>query len=170
MTNKFHNPQFSCLLDSSLGGDCSFVLGGLSRILLMNKENVLTATESAITLTADTAFEMSFAPGTGGFTNEMVFSNGQRYVNQGIQFSIASKDADVLAQAEALALGKYVALCEDRSGDWYLLGRVGYGLTSSVVSLNGGLAEGDFAGLAVTMNNPCTEFAIKYTGSTPSIG
>jgi len=36
--------------------------------------------------------------------------------------------------------------------------------------MNVGAGEGDFAGLAVTLTNPCTEYAILYTGATPSIG
>ena len=110
----------ACLLTQSLGADCEFVVGGLSRLLLINKADITSASYSAITLTttAKTAYEVTFAPGTGGFTNELTVSNGQKYVTQGIVFNVNSKSQEVLDEASNLALGKFAALCQDRAGDW----------------------------------------------------
>lgn len=160
----------ACLITQSLTQDCSFILGGLSRLALANKSEFSAATSSSITMSGAAVFyEIEFAPNTGAFTNELVVSNGQKYINQGISFQVGNKNSTTLTQAPNLALGKFVAVAKDRANNTYLLGRTGYGLQATVTSLNSGAAEGDFGGLAVTMTNGSTEYALLYTGTVPGI-
>ncbi len=160
-----------CIISANLGGTCDFILGGLARILLMNKTDITSISASAVTFTssAKTAYEISFAPDTAGFTSELQVSNGQKYVNQTLVFNVASKSQATLDQTTGLALGNYVALAQDRAGVWYVIARVGYGLQATVLTINSGVQAGDAALLVVNMSNPCTEYPVIYTGTLPAI-
>jgi hypothetical protein len=156
-----------CLITGGLVKDCDFLLGGLKTLYLANISDIDTYTDTtaddgiidAIIMNGVGVFHtFEFEDNTASFTNEMQVSAGQKYVLQTVNFSLANKEAEVIAQMKDLALSTLVAIAVDRTGKRYILGR-NNGLSATVASLNSGAAEGDFAGLTVTLSGSQVEFA-----------
>lgn len=155
-----------CLLTQDILQDCEFLAGGLSRMWIINKASVITGTSTSMTLSAGTGFfEVGFTENTGFFTQEMVPANGQRYVRHGVSFKVASNDADAYIVAPQFALGKFEAICELKSGRKIWIGRTGYGLRSTVTTLNSGATDDDFSGLEVSLTAGCSAYGFIYTGA-----
>ena len=156
-----------CLITGGLVKDCDFLLGGLKALYLANLSDIDSYTDTvaddgeinAIVMVATkTFFTFEFEDNTGSFNNELTVSGGQKYVTQTLAFSLASKEKEVIAELKNLALSDLVAIAEDRTGKRFILGRTN-GLEPSVQTLGSGAADGDFAGLAVTLTGVDIEYS-----------
>lgn len=157
----------ACLITGGIVKDCDFLLGGLKTIYLANSEDIDSYTDTvandgiinAIVMVATKVFfTYEFDNNGGSFTNELTVSGGQKYVTQTVNFSVANKEAEVIADLKNLSLANMVAICVDRTGKRYILGRTN-GLEATITTLNSGAADGDFAGLTVTLSAVDIEFS-----------
>lgn len=163
----------ACLINSAITRNCQFILGGIDRIWFGNRSVLSAATSSSITFTSTAStinnalFEIEMAPNTAFFNSEMQVANGKKYVLQTVSLQLDSIDVNSLAQIPNYALGKLFALVKDRSANYYIIARNGYGLQSTVASVLSGPGAGD-AGGTLTFTNEATEYPIVYTGTVPA--
>ena len=155
----------ACFLTQNLKDlACQFTVAGVSRILLVEWQDVTNITKTGdqitgITLAADQYFYEVLADFNAGFTQEYAVSGSNRYFNQTCQFTIPYYDLTTKAEMENLFKGsKAMALVKKKDGKWILLGEYS-GLRASAGTAGSGVAEGDEAGISITMSGANTGMA-----------
>lgn len=170
----------ACKVTAGLLKDCNFFVGSAKRIWIANMSE-LSGGSGTVAITDANAdgildtismsgsakfYEFEFEKNSGFFTNELAINGVQKSVKHGVGWQLAKLDVNVIAQAQNLALGTFVAIVETRSGVKVVLGR-NNGLVASTAGLSSGVQETDFGGLTVVLDNLQLEYAPEFIGTIP---
>ena len=154
---------------------CTFTVAGVSRILLIEWENVVSVTKvneqvTVITLVDDTFFYEVLADFNAGFTQEYAVSGSNRYFTHSVQFTIPYYDLVTMSEMENLFKGnKAMALVQKKDGKWILLGEFS-GMKATAGSAGSGINEGDEAGISITLSGANTGMApLVAPGIVPAL-
>lgn len=162
-----------CKIDKGLNreGCDAFSFGGVNELLIGNKEDfpasAFTYVEDAGTAGCTTGmivsiddasltgagyfYRFDFETDTASYTEELV-KGTNTYVNQTVQYSISSIQADEVTFLEEFSLGKYVILMQRADGDWFALGLdSAEGLTAETIVNQSGATKDDQASATVTL-------------------
>ena len=165
-----------CLLTSGVSQACAFNPGGLKKLILVNKDDVLSLTKdgsgvvTTVSLAADALqYEFAFVEDSANADQK---ANAQSFIEQTVKFSIGSNYKTVVGNAKPtdaqaklmvdvymqLALGTFVAFPTFRNGKTYALG-VENGLKSTETSFSSGASKTDVAGGVISLSGIAEEFA-----------
>lgn len=147
----------ACLIISGASKSCEYSFGGLDTITLGNYSELSSVAKDSngvvtgITMTSGaTMFNYQFENETGSFLNEYQVSNGNKWFNQTVNFTLAGLDQTRMDLMETLGLAKVFAICKDKRGKAFLLGNYG-GLEVSTLTSNSGAAQGDANGMTISL-------------------
>lgn len=160
----------SCLISAGASKDCQYSFGGLDAILLANRADITSYTVSGSGMVTGIVtgsagfYEFEFEKGTGAFTQELQISNGNKYFNQNVSFTLSGLDQSRMELMEQLGLANVVAICKDKRGKYFILGKQG-GLEATALTANSGAGEGDGLGMTITLAGSSTEIGPEVTGS-----
>jgi len=167
----------SCLINSGLSKDCKYSFGGLDKIYLANRSEIDatvgdfgyeydgTGIVTGITMVSPAVFyEYQFEKNTGSYTQEYQFSNGNKYFMQTVNFTVSGLDQARIDFMEKLGLSNVVAICLDKRGKAFVLGKQG-GLEAATMTANSGAAEGDGLGITVSLSGASTEIGPEVLNS-----
>ena len=133
--------------------DCNYTLSGIRSVYLANfdpaivynknSDGIITAIELP---EGETFYRIDPQNNSASWTDELAInSNGGKYRTHTLNISIAKYDTDLLNQADALSLGKFIAVVVDRTGRIVLLGGTN-GLSATSFNYASGAAESDAGG------------------------
>ncbi len=162
----------ACLLNTNITRTCAFSLAGLSDLWIANKSEVSGITSSAITMSGSAKFyKMEFERNSANFINQLQVNGTVKSVKQSIGWQTNVEGQSYSTTAALLALGTFVAIGKtNATGKKFVLGRTGFGLEATVVSLNSGQNETDTTGgIIVNLEGAGVEYALEYTGTDASI-
>jgi hypothetical protein len=135
----------------------SIYLGNYSQLGSVSKD--VNGVVTGITLTTgSTIFSYQFENETGSFLNEFQVSNGNKWFNQTVNFTLAGLDQTRMDLIETLGLAKVFAICRDKRGKAFLLGNYG-GMEVSTLTSNSGAAQGDANGMTVSLMGASLEIS-----------
>lgn len=142
----------ACLSNQAVTKNCGYLLGGLARLWYINYSELsgtsinATGTLTGLTYSGSAKFyEVEFEENTGSFVDELVVSNGNRYIRNQVGFTLTRKDATVIDISDDMNVGRFAFVVQDRAGARYLLGRTN-GMTAVSSALSSGAAPGDVSG------------------------
>jgi hypothetical protein len=166
----------SCLLNGGLTKEsCQFLIGGVSNIYLANKEELISFNDGnsdniydSITMssTASVFYKFETSKNTSSYTQVLTVSGANKFIQQTVDFIVGRNDQDTFDLLEKLALGNFVAIVETRMGKKIVLGETN-GLEATVANANSGVAEGDSAGIQVTLVGSELGYGHIYEGTIP---
>ena len=146
--------------------ECQYSISGVRSVYLANFAPGINYTkDSSGTITAiglpngATFFRIDPLNNSASWSDELVVNgNGGKYRTHTLNLTIGKYDADVLNQADALSLGKFIAIVVDKSGRIVLLGGTN-GLSATSFNYASGAAEGDANGWTGVFAGTATETA-----------
>lgn len=173
-----------CGVDDNIGSvECKYSLAGLVSIFLANyypmevvgAEGEATAGEGVIKYTEDAKgkvtkitlptgqkfYKLTAVEGTGSFSDTLLSGgNGGKYRQHTVN-STVTDDGDALnGQADALSLGKFIAVTVSKDGSIRVLGRTsGLSAPAGGADLNSGAQEADATGWTLIQQGTSTEVA-----------
>lgn len=152
-----------CKLQASITKkNCQYTIAGIKALYLFNYNPAVKYTLeesgkqkgqiSEITLPeGEKAYKLDFVDATASWSDELaVNGNGGKYRTHTLNFTLSQYDYDLLNQADALSLGKFVAVVVDKSGRSVILGR-NNGLTTTSFNYASGAADTDANGWTTVM-------------------
>ena len=166
----------SCLINAGLlKENCQFLIGGISNIYLANKEEVISFNDGnadniydSVTMssTASVFYKFESSKNTSSYTQVLTVNGNNKYVLQTVDMIVPRMDQDTIDLMEKLALGTFVAIVENRMGQKVVLGETN-GLEATVANINSGVAEGDNAGIQVTLAGAEVGYGHIFNGTIP---
>ena len=165
----------SCKInDGLLKESCQFLIGGISNIYLANKEDVVSFNDpnsdniySGVTMSGTASFyKFETSKNTSSYTQVLTVSGNNKYILQTVDMIVPRSDQETYTLMEKLALGNFIAIVETRMGKMVVLGETN-GLEATVANINSGLAEGDNAGIQVTLAAAELGFGHEFIGTVP---
>jgi len=144
----------TCRLTNNLEKkECRYTASGIRAVYLTNFDPAIAYTKNGdgvitgIELPDGEAFyRVEPLNNSASWTDELsVNGNGGKYRTHTLNITIGKYDSDLLNQADALSLGRFVAAVADRNGRVVLLGGTD-GLSASSFNYASGAAEGDADG------------------------
>ena len=153
---------------SGLVKDCSPSMGGITEVLLANREDVSAVTAdsgkiSEITMASSAKFKKySFARNTGSMTSTYTIdqASGVRYVTTDLLLQFNRMEAAKRVEISALAVNDLVAIVKDANGIyWYL----GYDEPVNASAGDGqtGTARGDANRYTITLQDNSKEMPME---------
>lgn len=142
--------------------NCAYSVAGVIAIYLINYVRGIKYTEtegvvSAISLEegateALKAYKVDFEKNTASFSDDLAEGgNGGKYRTHTLNFSVGSLEYSKLNDnADALSLGRFIAVVFDKNGQGFILGR-GNGLDATSTNYASGAADADASGWSVVM-------------------
>lgn len=122
---------------------------------------------TGITLpTGEQFYELDGADNTISFTDALLEgANGAKYRQHTLNMVLNQFDADILTEADALSLGRFIAVVVDSAGRVIILGRTG-GLSAPAggMDYNSGAAAADAMGWTVILQGTSGETGKLLTG------
>jgi len=159
-----------CKLQASITKkNCQYTIAGIKALYLFNynpavKYTIEDADNGKSMITAITfpegekPYRLEFVDSTASWSDELaVNSNGGKYRTHTLNFTLSQYDYDLLNQADALSLGKFVAVVVDKSGRSVILGR-NNGLSATSFNYASGAADADANGWTTVMT--CSEIEV----------
>ena len=157
---------------------CAYSLNEISKIYLANFEDVISAATGYCDTTAETGllvsgismqpdtvwYEITPAKGSGSYSDTLVANdNGSKYRVHNVGFTFnGAYDCSMPSVVDSLALGKFIAVVVNASGDYIMLGRV-MGLEAETDGANWGGQGDEAAGLTVALTGNQAEASIPLT-------
>lgn len=154
----------ACKLSKSLGNkSCSYAIAGAALLYLANWYPMVEgaeAVEGAIAYTTDAEgvitsiklpvgesfYKIQAAQETLSFTDALTAGgSGAKFRTHTVNATLNQLDTDILDEADALSLGRFIAVVVDNAGRVILLGRQG-GLSASQFDYNSWAAMADATG------------------------
>lgn len=168
-----------CKVTKSLDNKtCEYAVAGVMALYLANYFPAVTGTASAdgvITYSVDTDgyisgiflptaekfYKIQGSDNTASFSDALlVGGNGGKYRQHTVNSVLNLLDIEVLNQADALSLGKFIAVVVDNSGRIVLLGRTsGLKAPAGGFDYNSGTAEADANGWTIILQGQSKEVA-----------
>lgn len=169
----------ACKLTKSLDNkNCEYAVAGARDLFLANYYPPVVGAASvagAIAYTYDTDgyistvllptgesfYKINGSANTVSFTDALLAgANGAKYRQHTVNAVLNQYDLDVLGEADAISLGRFIAVVVDNSGRSVVLGRTG-GLTAPAGGFDyaSGAAEADATGWTVLLQGSSTEVA-----------
>lgn len=152
-----------CKLQASITKkNCQYTIAGIKALYLFNYNPAVKYTMeepdkgnspiTEITLPeGEKLYKLEFTDNTASWSDELaVNGNGGKYRTHTLNFTLSQYDYDLLNQADALSLGKFVAVVVDRSGRSVVLGR-NNGLSATSFNYASGAADADANGWTTVM-------------------
>lgn len=155
---------------------CEYAVAGLSTVYLANYYRPVTGAEpvaDAIAYEVDEDgfitgihlpegekfYKIGFEDGTGSWADDLAQGgNGGKYRTHTLNLVNAQYDTDMLSQADAISLGKFVAIAIDKAGRRVVLGRTG-GLGATSWNYASGAADADANGWTGILTGNSAEVA-----------
>src|SRR6478735_726462 len=167
----------ACKISTGLSNDaCEFLIGGLASIYIANKQDVITFVDSDVdgvydSVTMSTSgtnkfYRFQTTKNTSNFTTQLVVSGTNKYYNHTVDMFVSNNDQEALDVLTKLSLGNFVVIAQNRTGKKFILGMTD-GLEATVGELNSGTAEGDSAGIHVTLVGANLGPASEFVGTIP---
>lgn len=166
----------ACKIDQGLTrGRCdAFAFGGVARLLIGNKEDYVasgiftiadgttetcageTAPEGMITEVANPTgvafFEFDYEKDTASYTEELQTGGANTYINQTVQFTISSIQAEEVDFLEQFSLGNYICAVQRADGGCFMLGLdSGEGIKAETIVNSSGATKDDEAAAVITL-------------------
>lgn len=166
----------SCKINSGLlKNSCQYIIGGVNKIYLANKEDIVAFTDSNSDNIYDHvnfgtsggkfyAFETT--KNTSSYTQTLTISGQNKYWAQLVDIQVSRNDQEAYDLVDKLALGNFVAIVETRMGKKTILGMTN-GLEASVGVINSGVAEGDAAGIQISLAGAELGVGSEFMGNVP---
>lgn len=178
-TNNQKHKYMSCKLTKSLDKKtCSYAVAGARSLYLANyyppvEGAAAVAGHIAYTFdsdgylsgivlpTGEKFFKVDGELNTISFGDELlVGGNGGKYRQHTVNSTIGRYDIDMLAEGDALALGRFIAIVVDKAGRPICLGRVnGLAAPAGGNNYSSGAADADANGWTLIMQGTSTEIA-----------
>lgn len=165
-----------CKINSGmLKNTCNYLIGGVSAIYLANKSDIISFIDGNSDNIYDGVnfgtsgskfYKFETTKNTSSYTQILTVSGQNKYWLQNVDIQVARDDQDAFDLVDALSLGTFVAIVETRTGKKTVLGEIN-GLEASVGNVNSGVAEGDSAGLQITLSGANPGVGKQYTGTIP---
>lgn len=160
------------LMTGGIPKDCSNNLGGIQKILVTDKENVVSTTEvggeiTAITMaTGEVYYEFVFNRNTSSFTDTATvgIENGTLFYNQVVSLVIPRRDKTKRAALALLMQKDLSVIVQDQNDKYWLLGKQNGLLVSEIVS-GSGTAKTDLNGYTITLTGEEPEQAPEVSSS-----
>jgi hypothetical protein len=142
----------ACLITNGIARDCGFSFGGLKKMYIAPKANVITIGKNqttnvitGITLqTGDTKFfAYEFEPNTAQLLQELQTGSASRFVNQTVNGQFAKITQVKKETLEDLANAEVVVIVQDQADIYWLAGEYGTGLLAASLTIDSGLAQAD---------------------------
>lgn len=160
--------------------DCNGSMGGIVRVLLANRDDVVSITEtnnviSAITMrntaaSGDPVYatfaEYLFRPGTGNMTSEYQIDEaaGTQYVQTLLALVFNRMETNKRLEIGALALADAVAIVEDANGKYWYLG-MDHPLHMNAGGGETGTARGDRNAYTITLQDDSMDLPHEVSAS-----
>ena len=181
---QLSNDMAGCKLTKSLGGgNCAYSVAGAHTLYLANfyppveGDNAVEGSiaykygsngeiEKVSLPASEKFFVIEGESNTISFTDALLASgNGGKYRQHTVNAVVGKYDADLLAEADALSLGRFVAIVADNAGRFVVLGRTS-GLTAPAGGFDyaSGAAEADANGWTVVLQGNSMEVAPLLKG------
>lgn len=167
----------ACLLNNGLTDEtCEYLIGGIKTIYIANKSEVLSFNDSgadnvydSITMSSTMSYFYQFdvSKNTSSYTSQLQVSGTNKYRLHTLDFFVKASSQEAYDISEALDLGNFVAIVENRMGDKVILG-MNNGLEATVGEANSGVAEGDNSGIHFTLTGAERYVLYKYIGTIPT--
>lgn len=139
-----------CSISQNLLRTCQFAFGGLQKVYLANKSDVITVGHNTTGLitgitmaSGSTFYKYEFEPENASFTEEFQGGNISKSFIQTVSLTLAGQTQATVLQLESLALANVVAIVQTQDGKYWLAGEKGRGLSATSVNLNTGAADAD---------------------------
>lgn len=155
---------------------CQSNLGGITKILLANSEDVSAVTIgtastlsdegiTAITMVSGKTFqEFTVKKNTSSFTSTLnVSDNGASYVSTVISYLMPHMEASKRAAMQALMLAEAIAIVKDSNGHFWMIGDTNNPLTNTAGTGETGTAKGDANQYSVELTAETTEWPYEVT-------
>lgn len=166
-----------CLLNAPINSnECSFSIGGLSKIYIANYDDVISYTDSDLdgiidTITMGTSgtarfYEFDISKNTSSANSVLTVNGGNKYILQTVDFFINKDDAESIDIAEVLSLGNFVVITKNRKGKYKIYGNLD-GLEATAGDVNSGVAEGDTSTIHMTLSGPSENYFLTFDGVIP---
>jgi hypothetical protein len=140
----------NCSISQDLLRNCEFQFGGLQKVYLANKADVVsvgygsTGQVTGITMASGSTFHLyEFEPENASFTEEFQGEAISKSFLQTVSLTLAGQSQSTVVQLESLALSVLVAIVQTQDNRYWLVGEKGYGLRATSVNLNSGVAFTD---------------------------
>lgn len=142
--------------------NCVYTVAGIVAVYLINYMRGIEYTENAdgviTAITKDEgveetleSFKIDFEKNTASFSDDLAEGgNGGKYRTHTVNFTVGKIEYDKMNEADALSLGKFIAVVVDKNGQTFMLGR-GNGLDASAFNYASGAADADASGWTVTL-------------------
>lgn len=166
----------SCKINSGLLKDtCSYIIGGVSKIYLANKSDNPVFTDSDSDNIYDSVsfgtsgakfYEFDVTKNTSSYSQALTISGQNKYWLQTVDIQVSRADQETYDLVDLLGLGTFVAIVETRMGKFTVLGELN-GLEATVGVVNSGVAEGDAAGIQITIAGPSLGVGKQFIGVIP---
>ena len=162
----------TCRLTNNLEKkDCRYTVSGIRSVYLANFDPAIVYSKNGdgviteIELPESEAFyRVDPQDNSASWTDDLaVNSNGGKYRTHTLNISIAKYDTELLNQADALSLGKFIAVVVDRAGRAVLLGSTN-GLSATSFNYASGAAESDAGGWTGVFAGTASETAPLLEG------
>ena len=127
----------SCPISSGITKTCGWSQGGNKRVYLANADEVtgLTKVDGIITAIAMSAgavfYEIEFEDNTSNFIETLTVGTVARFVNQILTMSLSDITANKVLTLDDIALGSFVAICQEQNDRYWLLQENGSGLRAN---------------------------------------
>ena len=153
--------------------ECRYTVSGVRSVYLANFRPGITYVKDdngAITSIGlpegEAFFRIEPIDNSASWSDELtVNGNGGKYRTHTLNLTIGKYDSDLLNQADALSLGKFIAVVVDKSGRTALLGSTN-GLSASSFNYTSGAAESDAEGWTGVFTGTTTEAAPLVASET----
>jgi hypothetical protein len=157
----------TCKLTNNVqNNECRYTVSGIRSVYLANFAPEIGYTKNndgvitAITLPEEEEFfRIDPLDNSASWSDELaVNGNGGKYRTHTLNLTIGKYDADLLNQADALSLGRFIAVVVDKSGRVALLGGTN-GLSATSFNYASGAADGDAGGWTGAFTGTAAETA-----------
>jgi hypothetical protein len=139
-----------CNISQSLLRICDFGFGGLQKVYLANKADILaygvssTGLVTGITMASGSTFyKYEFEPQNAQYTEPFQGGNISKFFLQTLTMTLAGQTQATVVQLETLALSNVVAIVQTQDSKYWIAGLKGRGLTATNVDLDTGTADAD---------------------------
>lgn len=153
--------MMGCRLTNNITKEnCAYAVAGVKELFLINYSSDIVYNETDGVITEITppanetvvAYKVDFAENTASFTDDLAQGgNGGKYRTHTVNFTVSELEHQRLnSDADALSLGRFIAVVVDKKGKTFMLGR-NNGLTATSTNYASGTADADAMGWTVVL-------------------
>lgn len=161
----------ACLINAGVTRDCGFSFGGLQKVYLANKSDIVSVSHDVdgqitgvTTLSGGTFYEYEFEPQTAQALQELNVGTVSRFVNQTLNMSLAGMTQAKKAVLEDMANADMVAIYQDQAGTYWFYGEYGRGLRAVTLNPDSGTADADDNFVSISLAGGSTGYADTVSG------